>query len=249
MKWVLTIPEIEILPRESSSTIIAYVVRSRPIPPYSSGMVTPNRPSSFICSTTGSGNLSSWSYSSAIGMTSLSTNCRTISVIARCSSVFSPYGLVASAMVPAGYRRPRLPSPSSAPRLVPARVARHERRRAPERPAPARAGAPGGVRVVHARVEPQPGDHDVCVAGVRIDRDPPARAAASPAHEAARVEGQAQEPAAVEGVAHGARAVVAGVDPADARAVATPVAVRLLDQGGGPGGSHTGAPRGPGPGR
>ena len=67
------------------------------MPPYSSGMVTPNRPSSFICSTTWSGNLSSWSYSSAIGRTSLSTNCRTISVMARCSSVFSVYGEVATA--------------------------------------------------------------------------------------------------------------------------------------------------------
>ncbi len=59
MKWVLTTPEIEIQPRESSSTIIAYVVRSSPIPSYSSGIVTPKRPSSFICSTIASGNLSS----------------------------------------------------------------------------------------------------------------------------------------------------------------------------------------------
>ena len=58
MKCVLTIPEIEIQPRESSSTIIVYVVRSRPIPPYSSGTVTPKRPSSRICSTIGSGNSS-----------------------------------------------------------------------------------------------------------------------------------------------------------------------------------------------
>jgi hypothetical protein len=61
MKCVFTTPEIEIHPRESSSTIIAYVVRSKPIPPYSSGMVVPNSPSSFICSTIGSGNSSSWS--------------------------------------------------------------------------------------------------------------------------------------------------------------------------------------------
>src|SRR5918992_907497 len=101
MKWVLTTPEIEIHPRESSSTIIAYVVRSRPIPPYSSGIVTPNRPSSFICSTTSSGNLSSWSNSSATGMISLSTNWRTISVIAFCSSVCSWWVAVARAMAPA----------------------------------------------------------------------------------------------------------------------------------------------------
>src|ERR671924_541783 len=56
MKWVLTTPEIDIQPRDSSSTIIAYVVRSSPIPPYSSGIVTPNSPSSFICSTIGVGN-------------------------------------------------------------------------------------------------------------------------------------------------------------------------------------------------
>ena len=59
------------------------------MPPYSSGIVTPNRPSSFICSTIGSGNLSSWSNSSASGMISSSTNWRTISVMSRCSSVFS----------------------------------------------------------------------------------------------------------------------------------------------------------------
>ena len=58
MKCVLTIPEIEIQPRESSSTIIAYVVRSSPIPPNSSGIVTPNSPSSRICATIGSGNSS-----------------------------------------------------------------------------------------------------------------------------------------------------------------------------------------------
>ena len=59
------------------------------MPPYSSGIVTPKRPSSFICSTIGSGNLSSWSYSSALGMISLSTNSRTISTMAFCSSVIS----------------------------------------------------------------------------------------------------------------------------------------------------------------
>ena len=89
MKWVLTTPEIEIQPRDSSSTIIAYVVRSSPMPPCSSGIVTPNSPSSFICSTIASGNLSSWSYSSATGMICSSANWWTISVMACCSSVFS----------------------------------------------------------------------------------------------------------------------------------------------------------------
>ena len=58
MKCVLTIPEIEIHPRESSSTIIAYVVRSSSIPPYCSGIVTPNKPNYFICSTIAVGNSS-----------------------------------------------------------------------------------------------------------------------------------------------------------------------------------------------
>ena len=58
MKCVLTTPEMEIQPRESSSTIIAYVVRSSPMPPYSSGIVTPKRPSSRIWSTIGAGNSS-----------------------------------------------------------------------------------------------------------------------------------------------------------------------------------------------
>src|SRR5688500_6419910 len=70
------------------------------MPPYSSGIVTPKSPSSFICSTTASGNESSWSCSSATGRTSLSTNCRTISVMAFCSSVLSVKAVVATAMGP-----------------------------------------------------------------------------------------------------------------------------------------------------
>ena len=70
------------------------------MPPYSSGIVTPKRPSSFICSTIASGNLSSWSNSSATGRISLSTNWRTISVIAFCSSVFSWNCEVSTAMAP-----------------------------------------------------------------------------------------------------------------------------------------------------
>ncbi len=89
MKWVLMTPLIEIQPRDSSSTTIVYVVRSSPSPPYSSGIVIPKRPSSFICSTIGSGNESSWSYFSALGRICSSVNWRTISVIAFCSSVFS----------------------------------------------------------------------------------------------------------------------------------------------------------------
>src|SRR5436190_425429 len=70
------------------------------MPPCSSGIVTPNRPSSFIWSTIGPGNLSSESYSWATGMISLSANWRTMSVIALCSSVFSVKS-VTTAMAPA----------------------------------------------------------------------------------------------------------------------------------------------------
>ena len=59
------------------------------MPPYSSGIVTPNRPSSFICSTIGSGKESSWSYFSALGMICSSANWRTISVMSRWMSVCS----------------------------------------------------------------------------------------------------------------------------------------------------------------
>src|SRR6266511_1178340 len=61
-------------------------MRSRPAPPYSSGTVSPNRPSSFICSTIFSGNSSRASSSSATGKTSRSTNSRTVATTACCSS-------------------------------------------------------------------------------------------------------------------------------------------------------------------
>jgi hypothetical protein len=54
-KCVLSTPESDIQPRESSIWISAYVVKSSPRPPCSSGMITPKRPSSFICSTSSSG--------------------------------------------------------------------------------------------------------------------------------------------------------------------------------------------------
>ncbi len=68
------------------------------MPPYSSGIVTPKSPSSFICSTMGSGNSSSWSKCSAFGRICSSANWRTMSVIAFCSSVLSTWGLAATAM-------------------------------------------------------------------------------------------------------------------------------------------------------
>ncbi len=52
---VFTIPESAIQPYASSSTTPMYVSRSRPSPPYSSGIVIPKSPSAFICSTIASG--------------------------------------------------------------------------------------------------------------------------------------------------------------------------------------------------
>src|SRR5215510_327134 len=57
-----------------------YVRRSRPSPPFSSGIVTPNSPSSFICSTRSSGYASACSRSEATGMTSRATNFRTVAM-------------------------------------------------------------------------------------------------------------------------------------------------------------------------
>ena len=87
MKWVFTIPDTLIQPRESSQTASAYVVRSRPSPPYSSGIVKPKMPSSFRPSTMSSGNASACSSSEATGMIRSSANWRTRSTISRCSSV------------------------------------------------------------------------------------------------------------------------------------------------------------------
>src|SRR5919197_6088321 len=89
MKCVFRIPESDIQPRDSSTPARAYVMRSSPAPPCSSGTVRPNSPSSFIPSTIFSGNSSSCSSSSATGMTSRSTNSRTVSTTAFCSSVNS----------------------------------------------------------------------------------------------------------------------------------------------------------------
>src|SRR6478736_2031771 len=198
------------------------------MPPYSSGIVVPNRPSSFICSTIGSGNESSWSYFSAFGRICSSANWRTISVIAFCSSVLSIVAGVATAMGSRGSRR--LIRQSSAARRIPAqessgeaarglvarRVAGLEARRRAVVLAPARSVA--GARLVERGatagrgVEAQTGDHDVGVAGVRVDGDPVAGARLAPRHEAARVERALEEPTAVERVADGAGAVVAAIE-------------------------------------
>ena len=51
MKWVLMIPDTGIQPREISSTHNAYVSSDSPSPPYSSGIIRPKIPISFIWST------------------------------------------------------------------------------------------------------------------------------------------------------------------------------------------------------
>src|SRR4051794_11542519 len=88
-------------------------------------------------------------------------------------------------------------------------------------------GVPARARAlaVARRVEAQAGDHRVRVTGVRVDRDPLALAGGAPALESRRVERLVEEAAAVQGVAHGARAVIARVLPA---AVTTAVLVRLV---------------------
>src|SRR5712671_4143018 len=70
------------------------------MPPYSSGIVTPNSPSSFISSTIDSGKVSSWSKCSALGMIFSSANWRTISVMSRCRSVCSLNEAVSTAIAP-----------------------------------------------------------------------------------------------------------------------------------------------------
>ena len=74
-------------PREISSKIMANVVVSTPAPPYSSGMFRPNSPISFIWATSACGYSSRCSMAEATGITSFSTNCRTVRRISCCSSV------------------------------------------------------------------------------------------------------------------------------------------------------------------
>src|SRR5215213_7901557 len=140
-------------------------------------------------------------------MTSLSTNWRTISVIAFCSSVFS-VRLVATAIAARGY------SAQQRSRSVAARMARDERLGLAQCAAPARPGAgTGRIAVAHRGVEAQSGDDHVGVAAVRVDRDPLARTLPAPAHHRAGRERRAQEATAEERVRDGPRAVVAAVEP------------------------------------
>src|SRR6185503_5122103 len=68
--------------------------------------------------------------------------------------------------------------------------------------APARAGAgaapAGAVAIASARVEAEPGDDHVGVAGVGVDGDPATLAPLAPAHEAAGVERRIEQAAAVQ---------------------------------------------------
>ena len=96
---------------------------------------------------------------------------------------------------------------------------------AEQRP-PARSALPARVAGA-ARVEPDPGDIDIGVLGVRVDRDPLAGAAGAPQLELARVKRRGQQVGAVQRVGDGARAVVAVRDEAG---VAAAVDVGLADQ-------------------
>src|SRR5680860_1024947 len=152
-----------------------------------------------------------------------------MSVIAFCSSVLSR-GLSATAIrfgTPgrvtnrggnAGYLRP-----DAGPavrrregRLVAGGVARREAARRAIVLAPPRSGARAAVlgreAVAAAGVEAQASDHHVGVAGVGVHGDPAALARTAPAHEAAGVQRTAQEPAAVQGEADRARAVIPAIE-------------------------------------
>jgi hypothetical protein len=84
-----------------------------------------------------------------------------------------------------------------------------------------------GHDAVAARVQAQPRDHRVGVAGVRVDRDPLPRTPMAPRHEARGVERALEQAAAVEGIGDGAGAVVAAALEAG---VAAAVDVRLVLQ-------------------
>src|SRR6478735_2230947 len=87
MKWVLMMPLTLIQPRAISSTQRAYVSSDSPRPPYSSGIISPKIPISFMPSTMACG-YSSWCSSSmATGMICSSTNSRTSLISSVCYSV------------------------------------------------------------------------------------------------------------------------------------------------------------------
>src|SRR5215217_637848 len=87
MKWVLMMPLTLIQPRAISSTTSAYVSSDSPRPPYSSGIISPKRPISFMPSTISAGYSSSRSSCATCGRISLSTKRRTVSRISVWMSV------------------------------------------------------------------------------------------------------------------------------------------------------------------
>src|SRR5215217_5522 len=76
-------------PRSISSQVRASETKSRPAPPYSSGITIPSSPSSAIPSIADRSSLWLMSFSMAFGSTRSSTNVRTVSWIRRCSSLSS----------------------------------------------------------------------------------------------------------------------------------------------------------------
>src|SRR5207302_2928005 len=76
-------------PRSISSQESASATKSRPAPPYSSGITMPSRPSSAIPSITDISRRCAMSFSIALGSTRSLTNVLTVSWMSRCSSVNS----------------------------------------------------------------------------------------------------------------------------------------------------------------
>src|SRR3954451_1251631 len=76
-------------PRSISSQARASETKSRPAPPYSSGMMIPRIPSSAMPSIAAMSSRWLMSFSIATGRTRSSTNARTVSWISRCSSLSS----------------------------------------------------------------------------------------------------------------------------------------------------------------
>ncbi len=76
-------------PRSISSQASASATKSRPAPPYSSGITMPSSPSSAMPAINSRSSLCSMSFSIATGRTRSSTKARTVSCTSRCSVVSS----------------------------------------------------------------------------------------------------------------------------------------------------------------
>src|SRR6266511_5753835 len=86
-------------PRSISSHASASATKSRPAPPYPSGITIPSRPSSAIPAISSRSSLCSMSFSIATGRTRSSTNARTVSCTSRCSGVSSKSTALSLALV------------------------------------------------------------------------------------------------------------------------------------------------------